>query len=187
MRCDATGRVYFHPRYQKHYFKGDGKTYKYVDLESNRRKTIDVSELSVLVNSLPVECQQILLKNKEERVPLTMEEQKKLLFLCSLSIYVWKGSPRAKLPCTSMKEYEAEFYMQMVKFLTRDGKSRYNPKRACWISYVRFIRCATMEAIAKQWNKLKPLLDSFTSIPGGVENRRDDGWDAVVDNLNGAY
>ena len=185
MRYAKDGRVYFHdPKVQNRYFKGDGKNFRYFDLESGKQLKASLEYLKEQINFLPLECQNILLKNKETRLPLTREEQSRLLKLCSLSISVWGGSPKGSMPCASMGEYSAEFYIQLVRHLTYEGKSKWDPNRAKWCSYVKFIRLSTIDALAKQWEKMRPLLESSATMPDVVMNRSDEGWEAVEENLN---
>lgn len=185
MRYAKDGRVFFHdPKTQNRYFKADGKTFRYFDLESGRQLKTNLEYLKEQINILPLECQNILLKNKETKLPLTRHEQSSILKLCSLSISIWGGSPKGSMPCSSMEEYSSEFYIQLVRHLTYEGKSKWDPKRSKWCSYVKFIRLSTLDALAKQWGKMKPLLVSSATMPELVMNRSDDGWEAVQENLD---
>jgi hypothetical protein len=185
LRYAKDGRVYFHdPKVQNRYFKGDGKNFRYFDIESGRQLKASMEYLKEQINALPLKCQQILVKNKEKRIPLTNEEQSALLKLCSLSISIWGGGPKGVMPCSSMSEYASEFYIQLVRYLTFENKSKWEPGRSKWCSYVKFIRLSTIDALAKQWEKMKPLLVSSSTMPDVVMNRSDEGWEAVQENLD---
>lgn len=183
MRCDKAGRVFYHGKGKRHFFDADTKTYFYYDIETRRKQKISLEDLKQMASSLPVECQDILLQNKVRLGPISIEDQSKLLKLCSLSISCWHGAPEGKLKYNSMAEYSSEFYIQMVRFLTCDGKSRWTPERSKWPNFVKWIRLTTVASIAKSWNKLKPILESFSGIIGGIENVGDKGWEAVEENF----
>lgn len=183
MRCDKAGRVFYHGNGKRHFFDADTKTYFYYDMEARKKQSIKLEDLKALSNTLPAECQEILLTNKVKMGPISMEDQSKLLKLCSISISCWHGAPGGKLKYNSMAEYSAEFYIQMVKFLTRNGKSRWTHERSKWPNFVKFIRLATIASMAESWSKLKPILESFSGIIGGIENVGDNGWEAVEENF----
>jgi hypothetical protein len=187
MRISTDGRIWYHePGVQKRYFKADHKNYRYFDLESNSHKRAPLEWLEQQIRALPDECQQILLDNSLTNAPLTYDEQHKLLLLCSLSISVWGGSPKGEMPYESMSDYSNEFYINMVRLLTAKGKSRWDSKKSLWTIYVRYIRLATMCSLAKKWNKMKPLLISFASMPDLIMNTSDEGWDRVEAELDKA-
>lgn len=187
MRISKDGRIWFHePRVQRRFFKGDNKNYRYFDMESNKHKRAPLEWLEQQIRTLPIECQKILTDNKETNLPLTYEEQHKLLLLCSLSISVWGGSPKGEVPYESMSDYSNEFYINMVRLIASSGKSRWDPKKSLWTVYVRYIRLSTKCSLLKRWGKIKPLIISYSMTPDTIMNRPDDGWEKVEESIEQA-
>lgn len=127
----------------------------YWDIETKKHVKLSLDEINKIGTELPVECQAILDDVKKTKRSITRTEQSKLLQLCSMSLSIWKGNPQGKLEYTSMEEYKNEFYIQMVKFLTAEGKSKWNPERSRWAAYVKWIRLSTVDAIIKKGQEMK--------------------------------
>lgn len=137
----------------KYSFIGDGKTFYYWDLMSKKRIAISEEEMLKYGIELPAKCQDFLLEIKRTKRPMTFEEQKDVLLLCSLSIYCWNGNPKGLLPNLPLEEYVQEFYIQMIKYLTFDGASRWNRDKAKYPMFVRWLRLHTLNAINARFDK----------------------------------
>lgn len=138
----------------------DHKTYHYWDIETRSKATIMIDELQKMSCELPTKCQNILEEINITKRNLRSDEQSALMKLCSLSIGCWNGSPKGKLAYITMADYQAEFYIQMVKFLTSHGKSRFDPSRAKWPAFVKWIRLSTMSTIARTWQQAQVIMDT---------------------------
>lgn len=136
MKSIRTGRI------KRHY---DGLTYYYYDIATRQQKTLSRDELFEIGRTLPVKVKRVLRKIDLFRVPMTPEEQKDAMLLCSLSISVWKGWPRMSIDGVSMDDYTNDFYMQMVKKL-----KSWNPEKGAWPSYVKWVRLDTLKEVFKR-------------------------------------
>lgn len=130
--------------------KFNGHTYHYFNMLTRHEETIELDELQRISQTLPVRVKAALKRIELFKVPLTPQEQREALLLCSLSIYCWKGSPRCDLPGVSMEDYSNEFYIEMVKALRT-----WDPERGYWASYVKFVRSHAIRASRRRWEGAK--------------------------------
>lgn len=186
MRVDKTGKIYYHQKGRSNTnYRNDGNLYFYWDQAERRRKSISREEMCRLRETLPLECQEALLDIKRNGGNLTRYEQERLLLLTSLSISLWGGGPKGMMPCVHINEYVSEFYIQMVRFLTFEGKSRFDPNKASWSTYVRFIKYATMNVLAKEWEKLKPLIVSMSVYD--IDEIANFDWETIEEKLRDVF
>lgn len=141
--------------------KFNGHTFYYWSIIGHHETTIEIDELKAIGESLPVECQKILRKIDLFHVPMTPEEQAKMLHLCSLSLYCWRGGPMCNLPGISMEDYTNEFYIEMCSTL-RSWKS----DKAPWPAYVKYVRLHTLRSVLKRWERIKSSMevDNFHAL-----------------------
>lgn len=170
-------------------FVKDNKNYRYFDLETKKYMTITKEEMNVAAVELPKECSRALLDMKEKKRCAYPHEQHVLLKLCSLSLSLWKGDPQGKIPYVHIEEYQAQFYLNFVKCFVTEGKSRFNPERANWCRYVKWLRLDTVAYFAKLYQKQKILIDAATieidellKMESGNEER--EFWDEFTDALH---
>lgn len=80
--------------------------------------------------------------------------------LADLSMRVWGGSPKGRLPAVDIEEYYATFYITMCKYLTK----LIPEKAGAWVSlcrYMGFEACGIYIKEYKEVNKLKKSLDDL--------------------------
>lgn len=130
--------------------KMDGSTYYYYNFATRERESIPRETLFELGKTLPVKVKQTLRKVSLFNVPMTDEEQKDAMMLCSLSIYCWKGGPNMNMPGISMEDYTNEFYIEMVRAM-----KSWDPEKGPWGAYVRFVRKSTVRQVFKRWESIK--------------------------------
>lgn len=154
---------------KRHY---DGSIYHYFSLITKREETLTKEELFSLSETLPKKCQKILNKISLFKIPMTAEEQKDMLLLCSLSIYCWNGGPKCNLPGISMEDYTNDFYIEMVQMLTRSFKRERGP----WANFVKYVRLKTIAKSIKRWEIIKRSaeVDNFHAL--NITNLEQPNW-----------
>lgn len=150
----------FHTGAKKGSFVGDHYHYKYYDIETKKYFTITKPELFELGNSLPLKVSEILNNLKKTHRIANPHENHLILKLCSLSISLWGGGPKEKLPFISMEEYQSQFYIFFIKAFVREGKSKWNPERSKWPRHVKWVRLDTIAYFAKLYNNQKLIIDA---------------------------
>lgn len=137
----------------KRKFKHDGD-FTYFDRNTMRQERISKAELARIGIDLPNRCQKFMLEISEKPRAMTRNETRDILLLLSLSIGPWNGGPKGKFTTVSVEEYANVFYLMMVKALTTNTKSRWDPSRAKWAAYVKWVRLWTCNEIAKTISKM---------------------------------
>lgn len=127
--------------------KYDGTTYYYWDIQTKREVCISRDTLYEIGRTLPEKVKKTIHKISLFKVPMTEEEQRDVLTLCSISISIWKGSPRISIEGVSMEDYTNDFYICMVNLL-----EKWDPKKGPWPCYVRYVR---LKAMAMMYSRLK--------------------------------
>lgn len=174
---------------KKNNFVRDNKNYRYFDLETKKYMSITKEEMNVAAVELPRKCAEFLPRMAAEHRCAYPTEQHILLKLCSLSLSLWKGDPQGKIPYVHIEEYQAQFYINFVHSFLRKGKSRFDPERANWCRYVKWIRLDTVAYFARLYQKQKILIDAASveiedllKLESGSEER--EFWDEFTDALH---
>lgn len=134
----------------KRHRKLDGTTYYYYNFATRKQESIPREQLFELGKTLPIKVKNSLRRIDLFKVPMTPEESRDAAFLCSLSIYCWKGGPNMNMPGISMEDYTNEFYIEMVRAM-----KTWDPEKGPWGAYVRFVRKATIRQVFKRWESIK--------------------------------
>lgn len=137
----------------KHHYQYDGSRFFYYNIQTKQHESMSKEEMLKLGIDLPLRVQNFLLDIKETKRSMTPQEERDILLLCSLSIYCWNGNPKGKLPTMHIEDYINEFYVQMVKYLTCDGTSRWNPVKMKYPYFVHWIRKHTLNKIFRDLKK----------------------------------
>lgn len=151
-----------HGRVKRH-----DKDYRYFDIMTRSFASVTKAELYELAITLPVRVKSIFRKIELFKVPMTREEERDALTLCSISIGCLKGSPRMDIDGVSMDDYTNDFYMQMVKCL-----KSWNPEKGPWPNYVKWVRLKTIRAILERvgaYRKGEAEARRFRSLEKGSE------------------
>lgn len=122
--------------------KYDGTAYYYWDIATKSEVCISRDTLYELGRTLPEKVKKIIHRIALFKVPMTPEEQRDVLTLCSISISIWKGSPRISIDGVSMEDYTNDFYICMVHLL-----EKWDPEKGPWPNYVRFVRLKAMSML----------------------------------------
>lgn len=125
--------------------KYDGTTYYYFDIQTKREVCISRETLYELGRTLPEKVKKIIHRIGLFKIPMTEDEQRDVLTLCSISISIWKGGPRISIDGASMEDYTNDFYMVMVQQL-----EKWKPEKGPWPCYVKWVRLKTLENIFKR-------------------------------------
>lgn len=150
----------FHTGAKKGSFVADHFHYKYYDIETKKYFTITKPELFKLGETLPPKVRDILNDMRRTHRIATPYENHLILKLCSISISLWGGGPKEKLPFVSMEEYQAQFYIFFIKAFVREGASKWDPEKSKWPRYVKWVRLDTIAYFAKLYNKQRLIIDA---------------------------
>ena len=134
----------------RHYRKMDGTTYYFYNFATKQRESIPREKLYELGKTLPIKVKKTLRKVDLFKVPMTPQEQNDAMYLCSLSLYCWKGGPNMNMPGISMEDYTNEFYIEMVRAM-----KNWDPEKGPWGNYVKFVRLSTIRQVFKRWETVK--------------------------------
>ena len=137
-------------------FKANGHTYHFYNLYTGQQEEVEIELLKEIALPLELRCRKLVMELQKSPRNLLPDEERDMLLLCSFSIYIFGGLPKEKLPYVDMSEYAAEYYIQMVKALPK-----WNPERASWKTYNRFVKLPTISVLAKQHKCEKMLAEAL--------------------------
>lgn len=126
-------------------FKYDGSTFFYYNIQNRREEHLTREQLFELGRTLPERVKKVLHRIDLFKVPMTEDEQRDAMLLCSISISCWRGGPNMSIKGVSMEDYTNDFYIQMVKLL-----NSWNPEKGPWPSYVKWVRLKTLAEVFKR-------------------------------------
>lgn len=138
--------------------KYDGRTYTYFDIQTRSEKSLSRDELYELGRTLPEKVKKVFRKIDLFKVPMTEQEQRDALLLCSLSISCWKGYPRISIKGVSIEDYYNDFYIQMVGCMRT-----WDPSKGPWPSYVKWVRLKAIDALFKRINSTERRMPAARS------------------------
>ena len=149
--------------------------FSYFDCRTMKEEEITKDELAKVGNEVPLRCMKFMREIAADPRPMTPDETSDILLLLSLSTGPWRGGPLGKLPTIHIEEYRNVFYLKMVRALTIDKKSAWNPNRARWAAFVPFIRLQTINEITRSIGRVKAL-EKIVQASRNVPTTPDDSW-----------
>jgi hypothetical protein len=129
--------------------------YRYYDTRLGREVDITLEQLKLYGEELPIKCQEIILSNRR----MTGLDNQNLTLLHDLSAQIWSYGMGGKLPEIRITEYRSEFYVQMIKYLTRFDRSR-----GCWVAQARFAGYDTTRVFMKELINNRRVDEAMTNF-----------------------
>jgi hypothetical protein len=133
--------------------------YFFYDRRTRTQRVLQIEDLRRLSEYLPIICQQHI----KQTTPFDRQQQDDLLLLLSLSIDIWGGSPKGRLPEVHMDDYTNSFYIRMISYIEKFDRSKGN-----WVSQCKFIAYDTVYEFISQFKRErkvdKAILDAHQEL-----------------------
>lgn len=150
------------PYFRKKQKKHKENEYPIFSHAHNKKVIFTLEELKKCSATLPLRCKAHL----ETTGPLTPIQQKELLLLADISMQVWGGGPKGRLPYIHIEDYYTEFYINMCRYL-----EKLIPEKAgAWVALCRFMGFDTCNKYINGFKKQEALRIALEDLQFDLEH-----------------